>query len=393
VLVERAPDEGGRVRGEIRLVGGGDPTLGVDNAQGLDWLADQVAAAGVRRIEGDVVGDDTAYVWEPYPQGWEQDDTILDYGAPVSALTVNGNAVALRLRATGTTASVFVIPPVEYYAIDNRVRAGPGPQEGVKLERLVGSRQVRLWGSMTAPSQVGRTIAIDEPALYAAIAFRDALTRRGIAITGRPVARHRYANQAAGNAEQLGTEAAQPAWGVELARRDSPPLIELLRDMEKKSLNLYAELVLREAARSPRDVVSLRVALEALRGFLAEAGVTEDEVRLSDGSGLSGRNLTSPGAMVKLLLQMHQSERRDAWMSLLPIGGEEGTLADRFSGRALARRIHAKTGTLNHASALSGYAVSRSRGTVVFSIFVNNYNCPAAEIRRVIDRIALTLAE
>ncbi|MGD0014455.1 MAG: D-alanyl-D-alanine carboxypeptidase/D-alanyl-D-alanine-endopeptidase, partial [Bryobacteraceae bacterium] len=192
VLAERAPDEGGRVRGEIRLVGGGDPTLGVDNAQGLDWLADQVAATGVRRIDGDIVGDDTAYVWEPYPQGWEQDDTILDYGAPVSALTVNGNTVALRLQATGRTASVFVIPPVEYYAIDNRIRTvAAGGGSPIHVHRAPGSLELELSGTIPlgGPDQF-LALGIEDPAEYAALALRQLLEERGIRVNGAAVARH-----------------------------------------------------------------------------------------------------------------------------------------------------------------------------------------------------------
>ncbi|MGA2325588.1 MAG: D-alanyl-D-alanine carboxypeptidase/D-alanyl-D-alanine-endopeptidase [Bryobacteraceae bacterium] len=396
-----APDAAGRIAGDLGLIGGGDPTLSAravpyqkgpasgDPLQAIEALADQVQAAGVRRIDGDVAGDDSAWVWAPYPEGWAHDDTVWDYGAPVSALAVGDNVVALSLRASGTggrAPSLFLSPALEYYSIDNRVRSGPGLENKVSIERLPGSRQLRLWGTMSSDpaSTVPLLVAIDDPALYAAFALVDALGRRGIQIAGRPVARHWFANQ--------GGSPPAPG-GVVLARRSSAPLVEILRIIAKASQNLYAEMVLREVARVRKGTGSREAGLEEARAFLAEAGLEEADCHFADGSGLSTSDLVTPAAVMKLLRHMHRSQYRDTWISLLPLGGEDGTLSTRFEGKPEARRIHAKTGTLTHAAALSGYAESRSRGLVAFSILVNNFNAPGAEIRAVIDKIALLLTE
>jgi D-alanyl-D-alanine carboxypeptidase/D-alanyl-D-alanine-endopeptidase (penicillin-binding protein 4) len=396
VTAERAPDASGRITGDLRLMGGGDPLLsgrpvpyqkGAPNGnplQAIEALADQVVAQGVKRIDGDIVGDDTAYVWEPYPEGWAQDDMVWDYGAPVSALSVNDNTIVLRVRAAASRASITLNPPLEYYAIDNRVRVGPGLENRVFVDRLPGSRQVRLWGTLNSnpPGATAVLLAIDDPALYAAHALADALACRGVQIGGRPRALHRYPNQPvpAGN-------------GVVLAHRVSPPLIELLRITNKVSQNLYAELVLRAVARARRSAGTRALGLDELRQFLSGLGITEDEYHFVDGSGLSPANLVAPETVTKLLLFMQRSPYRDAWVSLLPVGGNDGTLSNRFAGKRAARRIFAKTGTETHISALSGYAESRGRGLVAFSILVNNYDAPAAEIRSLIDRLALALTE
>lgn len=396
ITSERAPDASGLLAGDLRLVGGGDPLLSAravpylkgpssgDPLQAIEGLADQVVARGVRRIEGDILGDDTAYTWEPYPEGWDQDDTVWDYAAPVSALAVNENAVTLRVRADGDRAAIAFSPPIEYYSVDNRVRVGPRLENKVHIERLPGSRQLRLWGTLGShpPGETQFLLAIDDPALYAACALADALARRGVIITGKPVALHLYANQ----------PAAVPD-AVVLARRSSPELVELLRIMDKVSQNLYAEMFLREVAWQRQGTGSRAAGIEMARHFLAGAGIAADEYSLADGSGLSGSNLVTPEAVVKLLRYMYGSKYRELWMSLLPVGGEDGTLAARFDRQPAARRIHAKTGTLTHASALSGYVQSPSRGTLAFSILANNYEVPAAEIRILIDRIALLLTE
>jgi D-alanyl-D-alanine carboxypeptidase/D-alanyl-D-alanine-endopeptidase (penicillin-binding protein 4) len=138
---------------------------------------------------------------------------------------------------------------------------------------------------------------------------------------------------------------------------------------------------------------SREAGLEEMRRFLAEAGLEEWSYRFEDGSGLSRQNLVAPAATVKLLRHLHRSPHRDAWVSLLPIGGEDGTLAERFTGNPEGRRVRAKTGTLSHVSALAGYIESRSRGPLAFALMVNNFNSASSEIRPVVDRIVLLLTE
>ena len=407
VMAAQAPDAGGRLAGGLRLVGGGDPSLSGrvipyqkdappgDPLARLDALAEQVAARGVRRIDGDIVGDDTAYLWEPYPQGWAQDDALWEYGAPVSALTLNDNALTVNIRPparAGLPPELTLVPALEYYVIDNRIQARPGAERRIRLERLPGARQLRLWGTVSTEGS-GATrlaLAVDDPALYAATAFYEALLKRGITITGAPRARHRFANEVS-DLTSGGAPAA--AGGVELARLESPPLLELLRVVDKVSQNLHAELMLREVARMRRQTGTREAGLEELRGLLAEAGIEEAGYLFEDGSGLSRLNLVAPAAVVKLLRHLDRSPHREAWVSLLPIGGEDGTLANRFDGHPEGRRVRAKTGTLSHVSALSGYIESRSRGRLAFSLMVNNYRAPSAEIRGVVDKICLLLAE
>jgi D-alanyl-D-alanine carboxypeptidase/D-alanyl-D-alanine-endopeptidase (penicillin-binding protein 4) len=386
---------------DLVLVGGGDPTLSgraVPYQKGpdpnpplaaIEALADQVAARGITRIDGDIIGDDTAYVWEPYPSGWAEDDGIWDYGAPVSALTVNDNVFTLTLRAAeaGEPPALSLSPALEYFTIDNRVRTGPGLENRVRIERPAGTRQLRLWGAMPSDpaTETRLLLAIDDPALYAATAFADALERRGIAIRGRPVARHRFPNET--------PEPTEPPAGAELARRDSQPLSETLTILAKVSQNLHAEMALREVARVRRGVGSRQAGLEEERDFLKEVGIERTDYQFADGSGLARSGLVTPGAIVALLRYMYASPYRDQWIPLLPVGGEDGTLSTRFDGNPAAARIHAKTGSLSHVAALSGYAEKAGGGTLAFSILVNNFNTQSAGVRALIDKIALLIAE
>jgi D-alanyl-D-alanine carboxypeptidase/D-alanyl-D-alanine-endopeptidase (penicillin-binding protein 4) len=388
-----------REGGDLVLVGGGDPSLSgrvfpyqKDAASGpalkpIEDLADQIVTAGVRRVEGDIVGDDRLYPWAPYAPSWTQDDALRDFGAPVSALSINENALAVFIRPgalSGDTAELSLDPRLEYYAIDNRiVTVGRGSETKIRMARQPGARQLLLWGSIAAGhSALVETTAIDDPALYAAMALHDALTRRGVSITGRAVARHRSATD---------DYAAPP--GPVVATRTSPALVHLLQTMDKVSQNLFAELMLREVGRVARHQGTREAGLDEMNAFLAEVGAAKDDARLEDGSGLSRNAMITARMMTRLLQFMHASKYREEWLSLLSVGGEDGTLQHRLCCVADAKSIRAKTGSLSRAIALSGYADSRSHGRLAFSIIVNDFSAPASEVRAWIDKIALALLE
>jgi D-alanyl-D-alanine carboxypeptidase/D-alanyl-D-alanine-endopeptidase (penicillin-binding protein 4) len=406
VLAERAPDALGRVSGSLILVGGGDPNLSGraipydktavpgDPLLAIKQLADQVLAAGVRQVDGDIVGDDTAYIWDPHPEGWAVDDPIWEYGAPVSALSLNDNAVKLTVAPAagpGDPVWLTVAPAVGFYHIDNRAVTTAGDERKLRLDRHPGSPQLRLWGGLPvkAPPR-SMLLGIDDPALFAALALREELAARGVLTTGRAVARHRFPNEVPDMKE---ADPHPPPAGVPLARLISPPLVEDLRVLNKVSQNLHAELALRAVGKARRGIGSREAGIAELEQFLEEIGIAEAEYELFDGSGLSRLNLLAPTAIVKLLSYMYRGLQRDDWLSLLPVGGEDGTLSSRFLRSPAARRIQAKTGSLSHVSALSGYAMRPGRSPLIFAILVNNYRGPSSEIRAAIDQICNLLVE
>jgi D-alanyl-D-alanine carboxypeptidase/D-alanyl-D-alanine-endopeptidase (penicillin-binding protein 4) len=266
VVADRTQGEDGCVE-SLRLVGGGDPNLSGraipysrdapsgDPLAAIEGLAAQVAARGVRCVTADVIGDDTAYVWQPYADGWSIDDSVWDYGAAVSALSVNDNTQSVTV-APGSRESdparIILTPPVEYYEIDNRVRSGVGGRK-IQIDRLPGARQLRIWGALPVQDAAGDTevVGIDDPALYAAIAFRDALVRHGVAIRGEARAVHLYPSQVA---DLKNGPAPESEPGVEVARRDSSPLVDDLRITDKVSQNLHAEMALLAVAKGTAGV-------------------------------------------------------------------------------------------------------------------------------------------
>ena len=396
VLADTAPDASGRIAGDVRLVGGGDPNLSprtIPYQKGpvagnplaaIEQLADQVAARGVKRIDGNIVGDDSWYIWEPYGAGWGIDDPQYDYGAPVSALTINDNTLTISIRPgarEGDPASIAVSPPLEYYTVNNRVTtAAAGSGGRIWSHRAPGSYQLELWGSIPLGGRgEDMALGIEDPAEYAALALRQALEDRGIAVMGAAVAHHALAG-----------EPAEPAGGQELARKPSAPLLEDLRVTAKVSQNLHAEMALRAVGRIHGDG-SVQAGLDELKTFLTAAGIEPAGYSIHDGSGLARLNLVTPHTVVELLRYMYDGPQRENWISILPVGGQDGTLSNRFAGIAGAAKIHAKTGSLSHVAALSGYAQRGNGHWVAFSILVNNFNGPAGEVRGVMDRICSLL--
>jgi D-alanyl-D-alanine carboxypeptidase/D-alanyl-D-alanine-endopeptidase (penicillin-binding protein 4) len=385
--------------GDLVLTGSGDPSLSgrvypytKDSGSGpplraLEALADRAVSAGLTRVDGDIVGDDRLYPYAPYPPSWTEDDKIRDYGAPVSALTLNDNTITITVHPgveAGDPAHISFSPAIEYYAVDNRVATvARGGEAHIRISRVQNSRQLLLWGSIPAGhAAFGETLAVDDPALFAAEALYDALARRGVVITGKAVARHRAVS-----------DDYDPAPGIELASRVSPPLVQLLQVTDKTSQNLHAELMLREVGRVTRFMGTREAGLEEMAAMLKEAGASANDARVEDGSGLARNVMVAPRLMTRVLSYLYQSKYRDAWISLFPVGGEDGTLKNRMCCTADAASIHAKTGTLSRAIALSGYAQSKTRGWVAFSIIVNSFTAPSPEIRRWIDKIALELTE
>jgi D-alanyl-D-alanine carboxypeptidase/D-alanyl-D-alanine-endopeptidase (penicillin-binding protein 4) len=403
-----ASPKSGVLSGDLVIVGSGDPSLSSRNypytkngnngdpLAAINDLVRQLKDAGLRRVTGDIIGDDRAWVWEPYPPGWAENDALYEYGAPVSALILNDNSVSVRIRPGDTAAAparVSLYPETGYFGIHSTLATIASGPARVEEERAPGSRTLRLHGEIPLKGGSGMLLAVDDPAHYFAHAFREALINSGIAVDGIPRARHRFAHESA---------KPDPPPAVILATRQSPPLAEIVQVVNKVSQNLHAEMLLRESSRSPDAAASRAAALRIMRDFLRTAGIPPSDYALYDGSGLSRLTLLTPSTCTRLLRHMHASPLRDVWLNSLPVGGWDGTLSSRF--RALANgaitaggtadapsspRVAAKTGTLTHVTALSGYAYTARGDTLAFSVMANNFNANAAAARTFIDELLM----
>jgi len=408
-VVSDAHAEGdGSLTGDLILLGGGDPnfssrivpynprkTFDSDFLSPVRGLARQVVQAGIRRIQGDIVGDDTRYVWQGSGIGWSAEDPTWGYGAPVSALSINDNVVRLRVlpaSALGQLARADMRPEIGYYSLDNRVRTAQSRAvaQGLRVRRDGGSRTISMWGEISIRS-TGREIelAIDDPALFAAMALKTELQRLGVEVTGESRARHTYPHDFVSLKEAPAIKPA--AYARTLATMQSQPLSVTLSVINKVSQNLHAEMLLRELGLKARGMGSFESGLEELKRFLLSAGLKPWDFDLTDASGLSRQDLVTPDGMVQLLRHMWKSPHREIYAQSLPLAGEDGTLDWRFSRSSARGRIRAKTGTLTNITALSGYATAADGKVLAFSILANNFSAPVSYIRKLVDEICVEM--
>jgi D-alanyl-D-alanine carboxypeptidase/D-alanyl-D-alanine-endopeptidase (penicillin-binding protein 4) len=414
-------DKYGRLTGDLVLVGRGDPNLSgrtlpytlrterkLPPVKVFEDLADQLVQKGVKYIDGDIVADDSYYAFERYGEGWTQDDLVWEWGAPVSALTINDNVVFVNILPAdrpGDKAFVTVNPFPDYYRIDNRVITTPpgtGPRR-IYINREPGSNVLTLWGNIPLDDTgANEALAIEDPADFGAQLFRFLLERRGITIYGKSRTHHtELANlstfsvttlaSAGGGAEQHGARVVNPP--LVLASYESQPLIQDLRVVNKVSQNLHAELLLRLLGRERGTAGTIEGGLEVLRGFLGQADIHPEEFVFYDGSGLSRQNLVTPHAVVKLLRFVINQPWGNQFLETLPVGGIDGSLAERFKNTVAQGRVIAKTGSLGHVNALSGYATTQKGERVTFAILANNHNLTTKRALDIIDSLVVALLE
>jgi D-alanyl-D-alanine carboxypeptidase/D-alanyl-D-alanine-endopeptidase (penicillin-binding protein 4) len=404
-------DTNGRLLGDLVIVGRGDPNISgrvvpyqlktervSPHTQILEQLADQVVQKGIKIVDGDLIGDDSYYAAERYGEGWAHDDLQWIDGAPVSALTFNDNVLFVKIQPgekAGEKALVTVDPQTSYYELENRIlTTAAGVARKVGIHRDPGSYKVTLWGSVPLDDAgMNEAIAIEDPAEFTAQLFRSLLEARGITFTGKTRAKHgdlaQFFDQPQSPTPLLATPLGPPA--QILAEHVSLPLIEDVRVTNKTSQNLHAELDLRLIGQLKGMGGSFEGGAAALKQFLLRAGLKSNEFFVLDGSGLSRRDLITPAAMVQLLLYASRQPWGAAFEQTLPVAGVDGSLAERFVNTPAGGLIHAKTGTLSHVNALSGYGQTSAGKRFVFSIFCNNHDLPSAKVVAAIDAIVVLL--
>lgn len=390
------PDAAGVVRGNLTIYGRGDPSIAArfnngDYFKGIDDLATRIVAAGVKRVEGDIVGDETYFVGPQLGSGWNWEDLTWYYGAEVTPLTANDNALDLFIKpgpAVGQPAVITTGPPDPLLKIVNNVTtAAKGTRRDISIHRGLGENTITIDGSVAADDK-GYTggIGISHPALLFVYMLRSSLAQKGVTITGAS-----RTNDVAGNYQN------------EIATLQSPPFSLIAANTLKPSQNLYTELILRTLGKvspppsTPTTTSNLpqtseELGLEAVKSFLKTVGIRPESLVLDDGSGLSRNDMITADASVQLLTFMSKHRYANVFRDALPIAGVDGTLRNRFKGTPAENNLRAKTGSLSSAASLGGYMTTAGGEKLAFSIMVNNYPRDVEPRSFCIDPIAVLIA-
>jgi D-alanyl-D-alanine carboxypeptidase/D-alanyl-D-alanine-endopeptidase (penicillin-binding protein 4) len=387
----------GVLNGDLALVGRGDPNLSnrkfpyelkeeFDGPQekALVELADALAVKGVKEISGDVIGDDSYFPRERYPNGWEIDDMVWEYGAAVSAIVVDDNTVALTLtpgEQAGAPVQAAVTPATPDFTVENEViTSAADVKSDLTLTREPGANLVVVKGTLPAKSTPRKLVlAIEEPAQHAAVLLKRMLEERGIRVSGIARAQHVRA-ESSGEA-------------IVLAEHLSVPLGDAVKLINKISQNLHTEMLLRTAARQSGPWASTEDMLKVPADFYATAGILPGDVIQTDASGLSRHDLVTPRAIVTLLGFAQKQQWFGPYYASLPVAGQDGTLEDRMKNTPAAGRIHAKTGSVEHVRTLSGFAETPGGRRLIFSFLSNNQGGKSHEAADALTGLCVAMLE
>lgn len=367
----------GTLNGNVYLRGDGDPSLSGRYMTGgpeapMNYLADQLVARGVRRITGEVVGDATAFDDKLIPEGWLTRYLQAGYAARVSGLSLNENLIWVTVTP-GNGAKLE--PATSAIGLVNNVRTVPGGGASLSIRRqsngtIIVSGRI---GSRSIPRRY--VYIVEDPAPFATGALRAALIAKGIQVD---------------RGIRLGKT---PASAEKLASLRSPTLDRMVAAMNRESINHFAELLLRNAARgedrSRQGTMASSQTL--LRNFFStKLKADTTQLHIADGSGLSTLNRVTPRAMTQMLGYAHRADWGPWFHASLPVAGQSELLRRRMRGGGAQGNLHAKTGTTNDVVGLSGYVTATNGEVIAFTFIYNGRDRWVA--KSMIDTMGQTLA-
>ncbi|WP_316823225.1 D-alanyl-D-alanine carboxypeptidase/D-alanyl-D-alanine-endopeptidase [Pedobacter gandavensis] len=350
----------GTLKGDLIIIGGGDPTLGswrYENTKENYILQQWVTAiqkAGIKKIEGKIIGDDSIWGSQSTPDGWIWQDIGNYYGAGASALSWRENQFDIHLKANTSTVQpvsiLKVVPEMPYLKIVNELKAGAEgsgdhaysylPPDG-NLAYLRGTWALGI-------SKPGVSTAVPNPAYDAAFRLQDTLKKIGIATEIQPTtARLMAANQQT-----------VPAVQRKLITTNSPTLSEIIYWFNKKSVNLYGEHLLKTLAWKSGKIPTTANGAQTEINFWTEKGIDKYALNITDGSGLSPATRVTPMAMAEILFQ----SQKENWFP------------DFYRSLPDNNGMKLKSGSIADVSAYAGYYTDKSGNKYIIVININNYN-------------------
>jgi D-alanyl-D-alanine carboxypeptidase/D-alanyl-D-alanine-endopeptidase (penicillin-binding protein 4) len=394
-LETTAAVEDGVLRGDLYVRGGGDPTINTRNGRGAAVFADWTAAlssAGIRRIDGRIIGDDDLFDDEALGAGWAWDYLDADYAAPIGALQYNEDVAAVSVLpgVSPGEPAVVSLSPASGLILDNKaVTSAAGIPATIHYRRRVDAPVLEVAGTvpLTPPGASAATpartvmemVAVVNPTAYFVQSLKTALAASGIPVSGDAV-----------DIDDL--PAGQLAGGISsstrrvLATTESQPLRDIAAVMMKVSQNLYAETLLKAAGVAAGGAGTAAAGRNAVLETLREWKLDEASLVMADGSGLSRYDYVTARLISSLLERMYSDPRhRDAFASTLAVAGTEGTMARRLKRTRAEGNARLKTGSISNVRSLSGYVQSRDGEPLAFSILANGFTIPAATVNWIAD--------
>ena len=386
----------GTLRGGLVVRGAGDPSFGrrrnnEDMTRVFRQWADSLAARGIRRVIGPVVGDDDVFDNVHLGEGWQWDDLVWYYGAEIAGLQFGEGTVDVTVTGTrpGERARIDAAPDYGYVRFVNQTTTTDGGSIREGYSRRLSENVFTVTASVPAGRVEREALAVVNPTDYFVSTMVGVFRDRGIRVDGDLV-----------DVDEWGR---RPRYDdlTRVASHRSPALAEIVRETNTESNNLYAEHLLRTLGAyvyrgNEYPTGSSWAGAAAAEPFLDRIGVDPGSFRVADGSGLSALNRLTPVGIVGILRAMNEHPdraTREAFYDSLPVGGYTGTLERRYRSGDARGNVRAKTGYISGARTLSGYVTTDTGRRLAFSLLCNNYRVPTRRVNRAQDQIVELLAD
>ena len=382
LLVAEASPENGVIDGDVVLRGGGDPNIsgrfyGDKPTALLHTWARQLREAGVERITGDLIADDTLFDDVRFLPGWKRTQEGRWFCAQISALSLNDNCVDFTVtpaRSVGAAARVRATPQCDAVKISGAPKTVAGSKSRVLLHRVSGTNRIRVSGTIGLRAAPYKDhVTVDDPAVFFASTLARVFKDEGISVQGTV----RKARDSDTPVNEEG--------GFTLVRHTSK-LSADLPVIHKRSQNLHAELLLKTLGARIGGEGSVDGGAVAIRKYLREVGLPATDLVIADGSGLAHDNRATPALFARLLHSLRRHEQFSVYRDSLAIATKDGTLAKRFRDSPLSGRLYGKTGSILGVSTLTGYITKGDR-VWSFAILINGYPPGSIDARGLQERI------
>lgn len=375
----------GVLNGNLYLKGQGDPTL---MKKDLDQFAATLAKLGVKKINGDLIGDDSWFDSVRLSPGIDKSDETFYYAAQISGLTLSPNAdydagtVIVNASPTkkGYKTKVTMTPDTDIVRIINKSNTVPkGYKNTLSIKRQYGTNNIVITGNAPLGSAGKKEwVTVSNPTAYTLDVFKKSLSAKGITFAKSSKVTRRGVPQ---NVKVI-------------TSRQSMPLKNLMRPFMKLSNNTHAEILAKTMGKQVHGEGSWNAGLRVMREFGQSVGLHSADWNFEDASGMSHKNKVSSAQLTELLFVARQAPWYGSFVQGLPISGINdrfvgGTLKNRLTSASVKGKVIAKTGSLNHVNSLAGYVETRNGETLIFSVLTQGQKKTTLPA---IDRIATVIA-
>ncbi len=377
------------LKGDLVIRGMGDPSISGKFRDGdalaifREWT-DSLKAKGIVKISGDIIGKEGFFTDQKLGNGWMWDDESYYYAAQINALSYNDNVVEILLSpgdSIGATVRIQTEPHSDYITILNRAQTvHPDSLSNIKITRQRAKNVVEISGKLSLSSQqIKKTVTIENPAIWFLSTFCNVLNDKGIVTEGTS------------KSSPIPFSLKEIQNNSLLFTHYSPELVQIVKVINKKSNNLYAEQTLKTLGAEITKKGTAKAGASVVNRWLKKLGIIENQAIIVDGSGVSRYNLISPLATAAVLKYMYHSKNFNDYYGSLPIAGRDGTLENLMKNSVAEGVARAKTGTMTNVRCLAGYTTDQSGKDYVFIIMVNSFSVPVQYVKEFQAKICILL--